>query len=342
MLDNLAKSIKTYSIIIAVLFLAFLVYYFYSYHIPHPRSDFSSDETRYLIVKRGETLSNIAANLRDIGAISSKADFIFFGRLMGKGSKMKSGRYAVGPSDSIADIIRKISRGEAAPFNITIPEGFTMAETGRLLENAIGLDLDEFKRIVKDTALLDSLGIESENLEGYLSPSTYNFFYEDDATDVVQKMTENFIATLPDSFEIKANQLGLTFHEAVTLASLVEEEAMIDSERPLIASVFLNRLRKRMRLECDPTVIYAMGGLNRPLNRNDLKYKSPYNTYQVFGLPPGPISNPGVKSLEAAVNPADENYLFFVARGDGSHVFSYNHRDHINATNRIKRNRRSG
>jgi UPF0755 protein len=122
----------------------------------------------------------------------------------------------------------------------------------------------------------------------------------------------------------------------------VEEEAMIDSERPLIASVFLNRLRKRMRLECDPTVIYAMGGLDRPLNRKDLKYRSPYNTYRVFGLPPGPISNPGVESLVAAVNPADENYLYFVARGDGSHIFSYNLRDHINATNRVKRNRRSG
>jgi UPF0755 protein len=342
MLDNFGKSIKTYSIIIAVLFLVFLIYYIYSYHIPHPRSDFSSDETRFLIVKRGETLSDIAAHLQDLGTISSKTNFILFGRLLGKGSKMKSGRYAIRPSDSIADIIRMIARGEAAPYNITIPEGFTLAETGRLLENAIGLDLEEFKRIVKNTAFLDSLGVESENLEGYLAPSTYNFFYEDDASAVVRKMTENFIATLPDSFEIKANQLGLTFQEAVTLASLVEEEAMIDAERPLIASVFLNRLRKRMRLECDPTVIYAMGGLDRPLNRKDLKFKSPYNTYRVFGLPPGPISNPGVKSLEAAVNPADESYLFFVARGDGSHIFSYNLHDHINATNRIKRNRRTG
>lgn len=316
-------------------------FYIYAYHIPHPRNEFK-DETRYIIVKRGETLSDIAEHLEEQGAISSKSNFIFFGRLFGQGTKMKAGRYAIKPSYSIARIMRDITRGEAAPFNITIREGYTLAEAARLLENIIGLDVEGFKNTVTDSYLLDSLGIEAENLEGYLSPSTYNFFYEEDAAMVVSKMVDNFFNTLPDSFEIKANRLGLTFHEAVTLASLIEEEAMIDSERPTIASVFLNRLKKRMRLECDPTVIYAMGGLNRPLLRKDLNYKSPYNTYRNFGLPPGPISNPGVKSLEAAVNPTTEKYLYFVAKGDGTHIFSYTHHDHINATNRVKRMRRNG
>ncbi|MEE9554646.1 MAG: endolytic transglycosylase MltG [candidate division Zixibacteria bacterium] len=320
--------------------IAAVISFLYLYHIPHSRDDFK-DETRYLIVKRGESLSNVADHLEELGAISSKTSFVLFGKLLGNASKMKTGRYAVEPSYSMADIMGIITRGEAAPFNVTLPEGYTLVEIGRSLENTIGLDIDDFKEAIDDTAIFDSLGIEADNLEGYMAPSTYNFFYEEEAGRVVEKMTEHFFSSLPDSFEIKANRLGLTFHEAVTLASLIEEEAMRDSERPVIASVFLNRLKKRMRLECDPTVIYAMGGLDRPLRRKDLKYESPYNTYQVSGLPPGPISNPGVKSLEAAVNPANDKYLFFVARGDGSHQFTYTFRDHTNAVNRIKRARRN-
>ena len=335
------KSLKSFFIAVIVIAVAAIVSFIYLYHIPHARDDFK-DETRYLIVKRGESLSDVANHLEELGAISSKTSFVLFGKLMGNDSRMKTGRYAVEPSYSLADIMGIITRGEAAPFNVTIPEGYTLAEIGRSLESTIGLDIDDFKDVVKNTAIFDSLGIEADNLEGYLAPSTYNFFYEEDAGRVTQKMIDHFFSSLPDSFEIKANRLGLTFHEAVTLASLIEEEAMMNSERPVIASVFYNRLRKRMRLECDPTVIYAMGGLDRPLRRKDLKYKSPYNTYRVFGLPPGPISNPGVKSLEAVVNPADEKYLFFVARGDGFHEFTYTLKDHINAVNRIKRSRRKG
>ena len=317
------------------------IYFIYAYYIPHPRSDFR-DETRYLIVKRGETLGDIAHHLDELGAISSRSNFILFSKLLGKSTRMKSGRYALRPNSSIASIIGIVTRGEAAPFNVTIREGFTMAEMAKLLESEIGMDIEKFKAVVTDPDLLDSLGIDAENLEGYLAPSTYNFFYEEDPFRIVMKMTDHFFESIPDSFEIKANYLGLTFHEAVTLASMVEKEAMLDSERPIIASVYLNRLKRRMRLECDPTVIYAMGGLNRPLLLRDLDYQSPYNTYRHYGLPPGPISNPCVRSLEAAVNPANADYLFFVARGDGSHIFTTNLRDHINAKNHIKRSRRNG
>jgi UPF0755 protein len=317
-----------------LVFVVFMIFA-YSYYIPHPRSDFKN-ETRYIIVRKGDSLSQIAAHLEEIGAISSKFNFVLFGRIFGKARSMKSGRYAIEPSYSMARIMGMISGGEATPFNITIPEGYTLAEMAGLLHNSIGLDVGEFKKAVSDPVTLDTLGIEAENLEGYLAPSTYNFFYEQDAGSVVNKMLTNFYRTLPDSFELKANRLGLTFHEAVTLASMIEKEAMVDSERPVIAAVFLNRLKKRMRLECDPTVIYALGGLDRPLLRKDLDYDSPYNTYRYFGLPPGPISNPGVKSLEAAVNPSDDNYLYFVARGDGSHVFSFTLTDHINAKNRFR------
>lgn len=335
------SRLKKYSSAALLLFIIGLVYYISTFHISHPAADFK-DGTRYLIVRRGQSLSDIAANLEKIGAISSKSNFIFYSKLLGKTTRMKTGRYAIRPDDSIADIIDIIVRGYATPFNVTIPEGYTMAEIASLLHSTIDMDINGFKKLLSDPDLLDSLGIEGDNLEGYLAPSTYNFFYEESPRIVVAKMTDYFFSSLPDSFEEKANELGLTFHEAVTLASMVEAEAMIDSERSVIAAVYLNRLKKRWRLECDPTVIYALGGLDRPLYRKDLKYDSPYNTYKYFGLPPGPISNPGIRSLEAAVNPAKTEYMFFVARGDGSHVFTRSLRDHINAKNRIKRQNRSG
>jgi UPF0755 protein len=316
--------------------------YFYSvFYIPHPSNDFS-DGTRYLIVKRGQSLPDIAANLEKLGAISSRSNFKFYARITGKSTKLRTGRYAIRPGDSIADVVDVLVKGYAAPFNVTIPEGYTMAEISSLLSSTMDMDAGEFRSLLHDPDLLDSLGIEAENLEGYLAPSTYNFFYEEKPGSIVLKMVGYFFESLPDSFEVKANNLGLTFDEAVTLASMVEKEAMIDSERPIIAAVYLNRLRKRWRLECDPTVIYALGGLDRPLYRKDLSYDSPYNTYRYYGLPPGPISNPGIESLRAAVNPAQSDYMFFVARGDGSHVFTSTLQEHNNARIRIKRNNNHG
>lgn len=331
---NRLKRTASFIIIAAVIG---WIYFFTLFYIPHTAGDFS-DGTRYLIVKRGQALPEIAGNLEKMGAITSKSNFKFYVRFFGNARKLKTGRYAIRPDDSIANIVNALVKGYAAPFNVTIPEGYTMAEISSLLGSTIDMDRAEFKRLVYDPDLLDSLGIDADNMEGYLAPSTYNFFYEESPKSVILKMVGNFYATLPDSFEIKANNLGLTFDEAVTLASMVEKEAMIDSERPVIAAVYLNRLKKRWRLECDPTVIYALGGLDRPLYRKDLTYDSPYNTYKYYGLPPGPISNPGVKSLEAAVEPAKTQYMFFVARGDGSHVFTRTLQEHNNAKLRIKHN----
>lgn len=323
------------NIIMAAL-LVVLAVFIYLYKVPHSAADFKG-ETNYLLVKKGETVEQIAENLQKMGAISSKSQFVFFTRLLGRTKLMKVGRYEVGPKSSISHLIGIMTRGETTPFNVTIPEGYTISQIANLFESTAEIEPSEFRDAVSDRHYLDSLKIAANNFEGYLAPSTYNLFYCENPRKVVTKMVSHFFESLPDSFEIKAGRLGLTFHQAVTLASLVEKEARLDSERPLIAAVYLNRLRKGMRLECDPTVIYAMGGLDRPLLKGDLDFDSPYNTYRNYGLPPGPIANPGIKSLEAAVTPAQAGYLYFVARGDGSHVFSYSLDDHINATNRIKR-----
>lgn len=323
------------AILLATLLVALTVFV-NLYYIPHPRADFGA-KSKFMIIRKGETLHDVAAKLDQMGAISSRANFNFWARVLGKAGRMRVGRYEIKPHSSVAYLLGIISRGESSPFNITIPEGFTLAQIANLLEASTNMDADLFRSIVSDRRLIDSLGIQAETLEGYLAPSTYNVYYEENPKKIVSRMLAHFYQSFPDSFNIKANRLGLTVHQAVTLASMIEKEAMLDSERPIIAAVYLNRLRKGMKLECDPTVIYAMGGLDRPLLRKDLTWNSPYNTYLNFGLPPGPISNPGVKSLRAAVNPTAVGYYYFVAKGDGSHSFSYTLNDHINATIRIRR-----
>jgi len=313
----------------------------YLYYIPHQAAEFGKS-TKYIMVERGETAYDIGFKFQRIGAISSEFNFMLFAKIVGHSRHIKAGRYAVEPGMSLADIFKILTTGAAVPFNITIPEGLTVKETADLLAQNLAFGKDEFIPISKNRLLLDSLSIPTDDVEGYLFPDTYNFFYDESPDQVIRKMVARFYETLPDSFEIKAKRHGLDFYEAVTMASLIESEAMLDSERPLISAVYHSRLKKVMRLQCDPTVIYALGGLGRPLYYRDLEVDSPYNTYKYYGLPPGPICSPGRASLEAAVNPAAVAYLYFVAAGDGSHIFSDTHQGHINAKNKVKRDRMLG
>jgi UPF0755 protein len=330
------KNLKFIINAIVLCLIAAIVGLIYCYYVAHPEADFGK-ETKYLLVKKGETVEKIAENLFSMGAIDSKSNFVFFARMTRRDALLKVGRYAIKPQSSLSYLIGIMSRGESTPFNVTIPEGYTMAQISNLLESTAEISSPDFRDVVTDRKYIDSLRIAGDNLEGYLAPCTYNLYYAENPRRVVHRMISHFYDSLPDSFEIKASHLGLTFHQAVTLASIIEKEAMIDSERPIISAVYLNRLRRGMRLDCDPTVIYALGGLKRPLMRDDLEVESPYNTYRNIGLPPGPIANPGTKSLTAAVNPAPVGFLYFVAKGDGSHAFSYSLDDHNTATARIKR-----
>jgi UPF0755 protein len=331
-MKNLRHILNAMMLCIIAAIAAFLYYYY----TPHQKAEFGK-ETKFLLVKKGETVDKIADNLATMGAIDSKSNFIFFARMTRRDALLKVGRYAIKPYSSISEIIGIMARGESSPLNVTIPEGYTMAQISNLLESTAEISSLDFRDAVTDKKYLDSLKINGDNLEGYLAPSTYNLYYSENAHRVIHRMVSHFYDSLPDSFEFKASRLGLTFHQAVTLASMIEKEAMLDEERPIISAVYLNRLRKGMKLDCDPTVIYALGGLGRPLLRDDLTIESPYNTYKNLGLPPGPIANPGIKSLGAAVNPASAGYLYFVANGDGRHLFSYTLDDHNTASARVKR-----
>jgi len=314
---------------------------FYLYLAPNQNESFG-EESKFMIIQRGETVSEISFKLKRLGAISSEFNFIVFSKIFDHSRKLKAGRYSIEPDYSLRDIFNILTSGASAPFNVTILEGLTIKEIGDNLSRTLSFSADEFTKNAEDRTLIDSLDINQDNLEGYLFPETYNFFYDETPRSVITKMINQFYSNLPDSFEARAKMLGLDFNEAVIIASLIESEAMLDSERPIISAVYHKRLKIGMRLQCDPTVIYALGGLDRPLYKRDLQCDSPYNTYKYYGLPPGPICSPRSASLEAAINPAKVDFLYFVAKGDGSHIFSRTNRDHINAKNKIKRDKRKG
>lgn len=332
------SKVMNFAIKIAIACLVlFVVFGAYVYYSPCQTDSFG-DQTRYIIVKRGDSVYDIAFNLQKIGAITTEHNFWLFSKFLGHTPKIKAGRYGIEPGYSLHDLFDMMTRGAAVPFNVTILEGLQIKEIADVLEKNLNLSRDEFITICSDRELLDSLGITTaDNLEGYLFPDTYNFFYDESPRSVIIKMVAQLKNNLPENFEQKAKALGMSVHEAITLASLIEAEAMLDSERPIISAVYHNRLIQGYRLQCDPTVIYALGKDKKRLFYKDLEIDSPYNTYKHYGLPPGPICSPGKASLDAAVNPAAVDYLYFVAKGDGSHVFSRSNREHVNAKNRIKR-----
>jgi UPF0755 protein len=195
--------------------------------------------------------------------------------------------------------------------------------------------------VVRDAAFIRELGLPGPTLEGYLFPETYRFPRRPDPREVARAMVDQFFAAW-NPLAAAASKRGLSMHEVVTLASIVEKETGAPQERPLIASVFANRLARRMRLESDPTVIYGIAGFDGNLRRRDLDdVHNPYNTYQIKGLPPGPIASPGAAALRAVVEPADSAYLYFVSQNDGSHVFSRTYREHLKAVDRYQRRRAS-
>jgi UPF0755 protein len=222
---------------------------------------------------------------------------------------------------------------------LVIPEGFTMHQIVRRAAARKLLNLDQALALLTDRDFIKSLGLKAPSLEGYLFPTTYLLPKNLGARAALTVMVRRFQAVWRE-LAPQAKARGLSQRQAVILASIIEREAMLDSERPLISAVYHNRLKKGMRLQADPTVIYGMARFDGNLRKRDLGEDTPYNTYVHPGLPPGPICSPGRASLEAAVEPARTKDLYFVAKGDGSHQFSRSYRAHVNAVNRYQRRRR--
>lgn len=314
-------------------------YYYAEKTILPPAGNFVEKEF-VIKIKSGSSLRTIADMLYEEGVITSIEDFIFTAKLFHYTNKLKAGKYKFRNDLSNYKVLKTLTEGKVSQEKIVIPEGFTSKQIAALLQKTIEIDSSEFMELVNDKNFIRNLGIAENSLEGYLYPDTYYFYWGIQAENIIKKLMTEFNRKVNDSLRQKISAKDWTLNEIVTLASIIEGEAMVESERPLISAVYHNRLRQGMLLQADPTIQYIIpDGPRRLLNR-DLAINSPYNTYKFPGLPPGPVNNPGIHSIIAAIEPATVPYLYFVARGDGSHTFSTTLREHLMAKQKFDQYRR--
>ncbi len=292
-------------------------------------------------VSRGAGLRQIASQLHEAGLIRHPLPFVLYAKARRMAPRLQAGEYALSANMSPVEVLDILYHGRVMHHALTIPEGATLRDIAAL---AAAKGMGSERRVLElgsDAAFIASLGLTVSSLEGYLFPDTYHVTRDMDEADLLALMVRTFQQNYPAEITAKAERLALSQHAVVTLASLIEKEAQLDSERALIAAVFHNRLRRGMRLQCDSTVIYALGeAFNGNLRKADLQIDSPYNTYRHAGLPPGPIANPGRRSIAAAVAPAAVKYLYFVAtRENGAHHFSNTLKEHNRAVRKYQLNR---
>ncbi|MBN2602077.1 MAG: endolytic transglycosylase MltG [Candidatus Marinimicrobia bacterium] len=293
-----------------------------------------------IIIPKGANLSQIANQLADQGILNNPKSFVLAAHLMLKNRQMKAGFFNLQDVRDYRSLIRTLSTSQVHTVKVMIPEGYQAKQIAQLVASHLNFEAHEFIRLIDDKSLLTDLGIESPTVEGYLFPETYYFNDSDTPEDVIRRMIGHFNEMVTDSVLQAINASRRTLHEVLTLASIVEGECMVDDERPLVASVYVNRLKKRMRLESDPTIQYIIPDGPRRLLKADLEIQSPYNTYRNRGLPPGPINNPGIKSILAATWPAETGYLYMVAVGDGTHSFHNDYDSFLRAKRQFQRVRR--
>ncbi len=291
-------------------------------------------------VPEGSTLSKVADELESKTLIKSKEHFLFWAKLMGYARKIKAGEYRLNSDMSPLNILEMMSRGSIVTHPVMIPEGYNRMQIGELLEEKGLADKNEFLSLTGSQDMASAYGFSGPDLEGYLYPDTYQFSRGLSAKSIVDVMVRHFLeVTAPFRDRIKTS--GMTLEQVVILASIVEKETGRAEERPIIASVFLNRLKKRIRLETDPTVIYGIKNFDGNLKKKDLTRYTPYNTYVIRGLPPGAIANPGKEAIRAILYPADTAYLYFVSKNDGTHHFSKTLSEHNRAVRKYQKNRRN-
>jgi peptidoglycan lytic transglycosylase G len=282
------------------------------------------------VVRDGASLKEVAVELESNNLIKNDRFLLLWARLMGYGKDIKAGEYALSAGMPPVKILNILRLGMIIIHPVTIPEGFTSEQIGVLLDEKGLVDGKEFISLTMDPEISRRYGLTGDRLEGYLYPDTYHFSRGLPALSIIDTMVKRF-RQMTTPLEARAAEIGMKMEDVVTLASIVEKETGVNEERPLIASVFLNRLKKRMRLDSDPTVIYGLKDFDGNLRKTDLSDQSPYNTYIIRGLPPGPISNPGLESIKAVLYPAQTDYLYFVSKNDGSHYFSKTITEHNNA-----------
>jgi UPF0755 protein len=287
-------------------------------------------------VPSNHSVLGIALALHDAKLIRSPLGFTALAILRGSARQLKAGEYQVPKNWSTPAILRLIESGRVVRHAVLLPEGGTVLELARALEAEGLATADDLIRLSRDPALLRTLRIEAASLEGYLFPDTYYLVRGETAETILGRMVERLGDKVTPDMLARARARGLGRHELLTLASIIEREAVVREEMPLISAVFWNRLRRDMPLQADPTVQFAVGKERRALTRDDLSVDAPYNTYRRPGLPPGPIASPGLAAIEAALAPARVDYLYFVSMDDRRHHFSSTIRQHNAAVARYR------
>ena len=296
-----------------------------------PLQDESIGKPIFIKIDNGLSVKAIADSLKKYEIIKDADDFIFTTKLFGNVAKLKAGAYWLNRNLSPYKAMKLIVKGKISSVNIVIPEGFTSYEIASLFSKKLEIDSIKFIDLVNNPTFISSLNLNKNSLEGYLFPNTYSFYWGITAEEVIKKLVNEFHHNFTDSLKNIVLEKGWSVRQILTLASIIEGEAMIDSERAIISAVYHNRLKKGILLQADPTIQYIIPDGPRRLLKRDLAIDSPYNTYRYAGLPPGPVNNPGLKSIIAAIYPAQVDYLYFVAKGDGSHIFSRTLNEHLRA-----------
>lgn len=288
-------------------------------------------------IPRGSTVSDVAELMVKESCIPNKLLFVAALRLTFNEKNIKAGRYTFKGIKTLRQLIRMITFPQAYRFKVTTLEGWTLEQITAELEQTMEIDGKIFLGLCRDHNFISSLGIEAPTLEGFLFPDTYIFLSTYTAEDVIEIMVNQFQFIYEKYVAQFARSRSLNRLEIVTLASIIQGESIYEDEMPTVSSVYHNRLKRKMKLQADPTIQYLLPKRKRNLYSKDLQIDSPYNTYLYRGLPPGPIDNPGKAALIAAAKPAETDFLYFVANGQGRHIFSRTNQEHINAKNSVKR-----
>ena len=295
-------------------------------------------QQKIVTVPPGASAKKVAAKLHDTGLLRSQLYFRRDAKLTGKSSAIKAGPYQFTDGMAPAEILRKLVNGDIYVWRFAVPEGYSTFQLAEMMASRKIVAKEAFLAACTDPALLREFGIAGPSVEGYLYPSTYDLTPGSSAATIIRVMVRQFDKEFNDRFASALKGQKRSRHEVVTLASLVEKEAVSPQERPQIAAVFLNRLRLRMRLQSDPTAVYGKRAFGGTVSAQEVRQATPYNTYVIPGLPPGPIGNPSAEAIAAVLAPASVPYLYFVARKDGTHYFSTTLAEHNQAVARYLKN----
>jgi len=292
----------------------------------------TGEPDQLFMVREGATLTQVADSLEKRKIISNKTLLLLWGRIAGYSARIKAGEYRLNSDMPPLHVLDILTKGLVITHSVTIPEGFDITQIAQELEKKGLAEGAQFMALATDPDMAGKYGLSAPTLEGYLYPDTYRVSRGQPPLSIIDIMVKRFFDIIsPLGGEVRAS--GMTLEQIITLASVIEKETGLGEERPIIASVFLNRLKRGMRLESDPTVIYGIRDFNGNLTKKDLAQPTPYNTYVIRGLPPGPIASPGKEAIHAVLFPAKTDYLYFVSKNDGSHQFSRTLAEHRRAVN---------